>query len=184
MTFSPGPRITTNMQSMHSAKISAQPKEWAEVDVVRVRKYAPPLRVPFTPVSTESRALFRNIVSGGAEVEASNLLRTWPITIEELYDLRSSQEVHRFLQIHSYLVFLLIEVYEKLLVYFAPLFAKPILEVITDPESENDQDLFVLVPTQDSPAEALARLDRLDREWWLDVLHRARGKVTIDIEYR
>jgi len=182
MTFSPGLRITGNTQAIHSAKTFPQPEEWAEVNAMR--EYArQPLRVLSTAVSIEPRALFPNIISSGAEAETSNLLKAWPI-IEELYDLRRSQEIHRFLQIHSYLVPLLLEIYEKLTVYFEPLFARPILEVITDPESENDQDLFVLVPTQDSPAEALARLDQLNREWWLDVLHWARGKVTIDIEYR
>lgn len=81
-----------------------------------------------------------------------------------------------------YLLPLLVEAHKKVAEYFE-LPAKPILEVISDPESEGDQQLFLLIPTYHAPQQALFRLDQLDQEWWLDVLPQARGKMTIDVEY-
>ncbi len=93
------------------------------------------------------------------------------------------REVSSFLQAHPFLFPLLVEAHGKIAEYFEPS-TKPILEVIADPESEDSQELFVLILTHDTPEEALSRLDRLDQEWWLDVLPQARGKMTIDVEYR
>ncbi len=102
--------------------------------------------------------------------------------VEPLYDFRRPREVSTFLQAHPFLLPLLVEAHEKIAEYFEPS-TKPILEVITDPESEDGRELFVLVPTHDTPEEALSRLERLDQEWWLDVLPQALGKMTIDVEY-
>lgn len=103
--------------------------------------------------------------------------------VEPLYDFRRPREVSTFLQAHPFLLPLLVEAHRKIAEYFDPS-AKSILEVITDLESEGGRELFVLVPTHDTPEEALSRLERLDQEWWLDVLPQARGKMTIDVEYR
>lgn len=102
--------------------------------------------------------------------------------VEPLYDFRRPREVSTFLQAHPFLLPLLVEAHRKIAEYFDPS-AKSILEVITDPESEDGRELFVLVPTHDTPEEALSRLERLDQEWWLDVLPQTLGKMTIDVEY-
>jgi hypothetical protein len=102
--------------------------------------------------------------------------------VEPLYHFRRPREVSDFLQTHVYLLPLLVEAHKKVAEYFE-LPAKPILEVISDPESEGDQQLFLLIPTYHAPQQALFRLDQLDQEWWLDVLPQARGKMTIDVEY-
>lgn len=104
--------------------------------------------------------------------------------IEPLYDFRRPREVSDFLQAHPFLLPLLAEAHKKIAEHFElPLPAKPILEVITDPDSEGGQELYVLIPTCQPPEQALFHLDRLDQEWWLDVLPQARGRMTIDVEY-
>lgn len=103
--------------------------------------------------------------------------------VEPLYDFRRPREVSAFLQAHPFLFPLLVEAHGKIAEYFEPS-TKPILEANTDPEAEGSQELFVLIPTHDTPEQALSRLDRLDQEWWLDVLPQAHGKMTIDVEYR
>ena len=103
--------------------------------------------------------------------------------VEQLYILRRRNEVTGFLKAHPFLVPLILEAYGKIAEYFGPS-AEVVLEVTTDPEAEDDQELFVLMQAQRSPHEALACLDRLDQEWWLDALPKAQCKMTIDVEYR
>ncbi|GAB4409007.1 MAG: hypothetical protein Kow00106_02340 [Anaerolineae bacterium] len=102
--------------------------------------------------------------------------------IEPLYEFRDHRAVSGFLQAHPFLLPLLVDARRKIAEYFE-LPAMPILDVISDPESEGDQELFLLIPTYHSPEQVLRYLDRLDQEWWLDVLPQARGKMTIDVEY-
>lgn len=138
----------------------------------------------FTPISTGFTPLFllSKTTQSGQEAGAAVILRIWSV-VEPRYDFRRPPEVSSFLQAHPFLLPLLVEAHEKVTEYFEPS-TKPILEAITDPEAEDSQELFVLIPTHDTPEEALSRLDRLDQEWWLDVLPQARGKMTIDVEYR
>lgn len=88
-------------------------------------------------------------------------------SLGQLYTFRRPEEVFGFLQAHPFLVPLLVEACGKIAEYFGPS-PEIILEVVTDPEAENDRELFALVRTGLSPDEALSRLGRLDQEWWLD----------------
>ncbi len=87
-----------------------------------------------------------------------------------------------FLDAHPFLVPLLMEAHGKIEKHFGP-FPDVVLEVVTDPEAENDRELFALVQTDLSPDEALHRLDRLDQEWWLEASLQARCLLNIDVEY-
>lgn len=55
--------------------------------------------------------------------------------------------------------------------------------VFIDPESEGESELVVTIRTPLPPAEALMRLDKLDRGWWLSAVERAQGKMVIEVEY-
>jgi len=101
---------------------------------------------------------------------------------EQLYTFRRPSEVLEFLNAHPFLVPPLMEAHGKIAQYFGP-FPDVVLEVVTDPEAENDRELFALVQTDLSPDEALHRLDRLDQEWWLEASLQARCLLNIDVEY-
>ena len=103
-------------------------------------------------------------------------------TLEQLYTFRRPEEVSEFLRDHSFLVPLLLEAHGKIEQYFGSS-SEVILEVITDPEAEDDHELFALVPTNLSPDEALSHLDRFDQEWWLDASSQAHCLLNIDLEY-
>ena len=102
--------------------------------------------------------------------------------IERLYALRKPLQVRRFLGEHDFLVPLLVAAYEVTPRYFAPLSLA--LEVIADPDSIDDQQLVLFVILQLTPAEAFAKLQRFDNEWWLDAMDEARGCLCISLEFR
>jgi len=57
-----------------------------------------------------------------------------------------------------------------------------VLELVSDPDGEGRPDLFALIQTSLSWEEALARLEHLGEEWWLEAAARGRGLLTLDIE--
>lgn len=102
--------------------------------------------------------------------------------LERLYTFRRHAEVSRFLKKHPFLVPLLLEAYSKFGNYFGP-YPQVFLEVVTDPEAPDDRELFALIYTSLTPDEALDRLERLDKGWWLEASHRSQGKLCIHLEF-
>ena len=100
--------------------------------------------------------------------------------IERLYSLRKPLQVRRFLGEHAFLVPLLVAAYDVATRYFAPVSLA--LEVIADPDSMDDQQLVLFVVLQFTPAEAFAKLQRFDNEWWLDAMDAAQGHLCISLE--
>ncbi len=102
--------------------------------------------------------------------------------VERVYALRRPEEVSSFLQSNSFLIPLLFEArihIERHFGWYAPAF----LEVVSDPEAPDDRELYALIGTELPPGQALAKLERLDEQWWLDALPRAKGKLCIDLEF-
>ncbi len=56
------------------------------------------------------------------------------------------------------------------------------LDVMHDPEDGSDQ-LYLLIGTKFDADKAGELLDRLDREWWLGAVRRARGKLAIALAF-
>ena len=102
--------------------------------------------------------------------------------LERWYSLRKPVEVKRFLSDHAFLLPILVAAYDTIVSYFAPLHLA--LEVITEPESSDDQQLVLFVVVQLTSAEAFATLQRFDNEWWLDAMDEARGSLCISLEFR
>jgi len=102
--------------------------------------------------------------------------------VERLYSLRKPLQVRRFLGEHDFLVPLLVAAYDVTTRYFAPLSLA--LEVIAEPDSMDDQQLVLFVVLQLPPAEAFAKLQRFDNEWWLDAMDEAQGHLCISLEFR
>jgi hypothetical protein len=105
-----------------------------------------------------------------------------PEALEKLYNFRRPVEVKGFLAAPPFLVPLLGEAHDKIGEYFGP-HPKVVLEVVTDPEADDDRRLFVFNQTSPPPDETLDRLDRLDDDWWLDAGDRGEGKFCLDVEF-
>jgi HEPN domain-containing protein len=104
-------------------------------------------------------------------------------TLVPFYTLRRPDEVKEFLQTYPFLLPLIIEAYSKIQTYFE---SDPslVLEVVTGQDTPGDCQLVVFIQTNRQPEDALARLDRLNAEWWREASHRSQNKLCIHIEYR
>jgi len=102
--------------------------------------------------------------------------------LERLYIFREPKEVSRFLEDNPFLILLLLETYGQIERYFGP-YPQVFLEIVTDPEASDNHELFALIYTSLTPDDALDRLDRLDRDWWLDASRTSQGKLCIDVEF-
>ena len=89
--------------------------------------------------------------------------------------------VNRFLRENPFLLDLLIEAHKKIQQYFGP-HTQVTLEVFTDPEAKDFQQLFALVHASPPSEEEDDPLESLCDEWWLDTLPAALGKLIISVE--
>ncbi len=101
---------------------------------------------------------------------------------EQLYTLRGREEVLRFIESHPFLLPLLLEAYNEIGNHFPR--SQVFLEVATDPEAIVEDQLVLFVATDLPPDEAVDTLERFDRDWWLNALDQAQGKLCIDVELR
>lgn len=102
--------------------------------------------------------------------------------LEEIYSLRNAATVRRFLHAYPQLVEVLLEAHGYLQKYFGPE-PQVTLKVVSDPEGEGVEELFAYILTPLPVDEALARLDKLDEEWFLDQLDRVDGRFNFNLEF-
>ncbi len=102
--------------------------------------------------------------------------------LEEIYFLRDAAAVKRFLHARPQLAEVLLEARVHLQKYFGP-DPQVALEVASDPETEGLEELFAYIRTPLPVDEALARLNRLDEEWFLDQLDRVDGQFNFNLEF-
>ena len=102
--------------------------------------------------------------------------------LEEVYSLRDAAAVRRFLHHCPQLVEVLLDAHVYLQKYFGP-DPQVTLRVVSDPEAESIDELFAYILTPLQVDEALARLDRLDEEWFLDQLDRVDGQFNFKLEF-
>ena len=102
--------------------------------------------------------------------------------LEKVYSFRNAEAVRRFLQTHPHLIEVILEAYPYLVKYFGPN-PQVMLEVVGDPEAEGLEELFAYILTSLPVDEALARLDKLDQEWFLDQLDRIGGQFNFNLEF-
>jgi len=128
---------------------------------------------PIMGVTSASSIVYREMIPVWQQ---PNLLSL----VEQRYVLRRRNEVIGFIETYPFLVPLLLEAYDKIVQHFGP--SPVFLEVVTDPEAIGDRQLVAFIRTDLDPIEALASLDRFDKNWWLEVSHRSRGKLCIHLE--
>jgi hypothetical protein len=102
--------------------------------------------------------------------------------LEEIYSRRQLAAVRRFLRTHPQLVDILLEAYVYLQRHFGP-DPQVVLEVVSDPEVEDWDELFAYILTSLPADQTLAQLDRFDQEWFLDQLDRTQGLLNFDVEF-
>lgn len=102
--------------------------------------------------------------------------------LQELYIFREPTVIRQFLRTHSPLIEVLFEAWPHLHQHFGP-DLQVALEVVSDPEVENWDELFAYVLTPLLPDEALVRLNNFDQDWFLDQLDRVDGTLNFDVEF-
>ena len=96
--------------------------------------------------------------------------------VAEVFTFRNEPAVRAFLQTCPYLIEDILEAYPHLVKHFGPS-PQVMLEVVKDPESEEDSEqLFAYILNSLPADEALERLDKLDEEWFLGQFDRV-GKL-------
>jgi len=91
--------------------------------------------------------------------------------------------VSRFLEAHPLLAPLLVEAHGRIGDYFG-LQPQVVLEVVSDPEVHGLVEMFGYIITALTPEEAGNRLRQFDREWFLLQVHRTKGLLNFDVEFR
>lgn len=102
--------------------------------------------------------------------------------LEDVYILRPPAEVRRFLNTQPELIDFLLDAYAQLQSHFGP-GVQAALEVVRDPEVENSEKLFAYILSPLPVDEALARLDALDEDWFLDQLDRVGGRFNFNLQF-
>lgn len=104
-------------------------------------------------------------------------------SLEQVYTFRRPQEVSEFLDAHPFLAPVLIEARGRIEDYFG-LQTHVAIEVVSDPEVHGLVEMFGYILTSLTPEEAGNRLEQFDREWFLLQVHRAKGLLNFDVEFR
>ena len=99
--------------------------------------------------------------------------------LRQLYLFTDDREVSTFLKRRPHLMDLLFEALVPIRRSF-PAYEQRHLKIHVDPES-GQRSLFVLIVTSEQTAAALARLENLDQDWWLEALPRAKGEMVISL---
>ena len=130
--------------------------------------------------------LLRDLISGTYQNKTSLTYPTSDLRkLEKFYvfrNLRNRSEVIKFVVDNSFLLHPLCEACEQIRNCFGNS-AQVVLEVVTDPEFADDQELVIFIRTDLSPDEAFEKLEQIDDEWWLDVPPNVREKLCIDVEF-
>jgi len=117
------------------------------------------------------------------QVVGASTVRIAPIEVELLeqwYTFREREKVLWFLEENPFLVSLLLDAYVEVENYFPH--SKVFLEVVSDPEVEGWDQLFAYIRTFLPVDQALAQLDKLDEEWFLDQLDQVDDLFNFNLE--
>ena len=101
----------------------------------------------------------------------------------ENFSTEDKSEISVFLENYPYLFNLVMEAKSEIAKYFPD--AELILEVLTDPESDEESaELVLSILTDLEVRESITRLDEFDRNWWDKNIRRAKGNLCITVNYK
>lgn len=115
------------------------------------------------------------------ELSTSDDLNFQILLLDIIYSFRNSSEVLQFLENNVFLIPLLYEINSRIKEYF-PL-SKNILEVINDPDTEDNTYLVIFINTGITAREAFNRLKLFDESWWLRASTKSNKKLFINVEF-
>lgn len=104
-------------------------------------------------------------------------------SIDTMFSFRKRNEVYRILAKNIRLKKSIIDAHKVIGRYFRS--ERLVLEVIQDPDDRSSQ-LVIFIQTNLSPQEALDKLHKFDKEWWLNTSTKGgiNRKLCITIEFR
>ncbi len=103
-------------------------------------------------------------------------------TLHSKYEISNFEEVKTFLSRNLFLLSLLEEIPSKISQYFGGN-QKLALQVFHEPDFSDSSEVWILVLTELTAKEARSLMNRFDKDWWLENLHKAACKLNIGIEY-
>ncbi len=101
--------------------------------------------------------------------------------LEQLYWLRKPEEVWHFLEMHQYLVPLLVEVPDTIKKYFPTV--DVVLRYVPDPEIANEEQLMLYIVTDQDVDEAHEAMEQFDLDWWPKAGDQADDDLYITLEF-
>jgi hypothetical protein len=102
--------------------------------------------------------------------------------LQGFYTILDAADVLHFVRTYPAAVDILAEARPYLERLFGPT-PQVILEVTSDPVSEDSEELFGYIQTSLPVEEALDRLHRLDQEWFLALISRVRGRLNFNLDF-
>jgi hypothetical protein len=98
------------------------------------------------------------------------------------YEISNFEEVKNFLSKNHFLISLLEEIPNKIYQYYKDE-QRIALEVFYEPDFPQSSELWVSVLTELSAEEARSIMNKIDEDWWLENIERAKCKMNIGIDY-
>lgn len=98
------------------------------------------------------------------------------------YQISNFEEVKNFLSKNRFLISLLEEIPNKIYQYYGSE-QKIALEVFYEPDFPQSSELWASVLTELSAEEARSIMNKIDEDWWLENIERAKCKLNIGIDY-
>ena len=102
--------------------------------------------------------------------------------LETKYAFKHKEEAFNFIQANPQLESLLNDAVNPIKEFFPK--SSLHLGVFHDPESPTGNHLVLGISTQMRAKEALKELDKLDEGWWSENIERAKGKLSIELDYQ
>jgi threonyl-tRNA synthetase len=103
-------------------------------------------------------------------------------SLSRKYEISNFEEVKNFISKNRFLIPLLEEIPNKIFQYYGSQ-QKIALELFYEPDFPQSSKLWVSVLTELSAEEARSIMDKIDGEWWLENIDRAKCKLNIGIDY-
>ena len=102
-------------------------------------------------------------------------------TLFKLYKINKPPEILNFIDNNKFLKSLLVEAVHKIPAYFPD--SSLYLDLFKDPESATGDHIVLAIATKLGASEALTKFDTLIRNWFSSVMHRAKGRLSLDVEF-
>lgn len=97
------------------------------------------------------------------------------------YQISDSVEVYEFAEQNELVPFLIEAAREIQKVFGNNIVIE--LEKAIDPELKDDISIFAYIQTDISVDEALSKIDKIEDDWFLENLHRAKGRFNFDVKW-